>query len=70
MANYHFFDKARNDCNNQKLEVIDLAKQSFETPTGFNPDPEKLFRTLRKSLHCMFPSSLPVFGTVLQADDV
>jgi hypothetical protein len=70
MATYEFFDNARNKCNEDRIEVITKAKSLYETQTGFNPDPNKFFRTIRSTLNSMFPTSLPSFGTNLQGDEV
>jgi hypothetical protein len=70
MATYEFFDNARNNCNDEKVEVITKAKELYELSTGFNPDPNKFFRTIRSTLNCMFPISLPYIGTNLLEDEV
>jgi len=70
MISYHEIKEAQNKINNEKEEGFHKAKLLLETDSKFSPNPSYLFQSIRKTLDCMFHSSLPLFGTTLQFDDV
>lgn len=70
MITYHDIAKARDECNSNKVGVILKAKEKMTKSFEPRIDPNHLFNTTRQTLKCMFPISLPLFGTVLSADDI
>lgn len=70
LATYETFNKPRNECNDERLVLFQKAKEQFESESGFNPDPSKLFICIRQTLNCMFQTTEPLFGTVLLTDEI
>lgn len=70
LCSYQFINQARNECNDNKHDVIFKAKSIYETKSSFSFNPHKLFSCVSDTLNCMFHSSLPIFGPTLLFDDV